>query len=137
MMEFRVRSYSRPMTSALLAITGDTQNMPEKETSKKKDSEKSEKQIDAQNNENSQIKVQFHVPQELEYTYRDIFNVYVGTGDVVIEMGNLHRSMPEHASISNRVVLSIENAYKLNEALQKGLQAAQLEMRKRMQAGMG
>ncbi len=118
--------------------------MPKKGTAKKNDADKTDKPINVdktaksreQGDEDPQQRIQFHVPQELEYTYRDIFNVYVGTGDVVIEMGNLHRSMPEHASISNRVVLSIENAYKLNEALQKGLQAAQLEMRKRMQAGM-
>ncbi|MFO7751960.1 MAG: hypothetical protein R6V41_02440 [Desulfobacteraceae bacterium] len=75
----------------------------------------------AQQQKNS---VQFHVPQDLEYVYRDIFNVYVGSGDVVIEFGNLHRSMPEHASISNRIVMSIGNAYTLMQTMQNALKQA-------------
>ena len=58
--------------------------------------------------------VQFHVSPELEYVHRDVFNVYVGAGDVVIEFGNLHRAMPDHATISNRIVLSVANAYNLH-----------------------
>ena len=42
----------------------------------------------------SQPTVQFNVSPELEYVYRDVFNVYVGVGDVVIEFGNFHRAMP-------------------------------------------
>mgnify|MGYP005852709939 CR=1 FL=1 len=69
--------------------------------------------------------IRFHVPPELEYVYRDVFNVYAGQGDVVIEFGNHHRSMPEHASISNRIVVSVGNAYVLLQTLQQALQAAQ------------
>jgi hypothetical protein len=69
--------------------------------------------------------IQFHVPQELEYVYRDIFNVYAGPGDVIIEFGNHHRAMPEHASISNRIVMSVGNAYLLVQTLQQALQQAQ------------
>jgi len=69
-------------------------------------------------------RLRFHVPQDLEYVYRDIFNVYVGSGDVVIEFGNLHRSMPEHASISNRIVMSIGNAYTLMQTMQNALKQA-------------
>ena len=68
--------------------------------------------------------VKFHVAPDLEYVYRDIFNVYVGSGDVVIEFGNLHRSMPEHASISNRIVMSIGNAYTLMQTMQNALKQA-------------
>ncbi|OGQ89052.1 MAG: hypothetical protein A2464_05170 [Deltaproteobacteria bacterium RIFOXYC2_FULL_48_10] len=69
--------------------------------------------------------IQFHVPPELEYVYRDIFNVYAGPGDVIIEFGNHHRAMPEHASISNRIVMSVGNAYLLVQTLQQALQQAQ------------
>ena len=69
--------------------------------------------------------IQFHVPPDLEYVYRDVFNVYAGTGDVVIEFGNHHRAMPEHASISNRIVMSVGNAYLLVQTLQQALQQAQ------------
>ena len=79
-----------------------------------------------ENSEETQQKnIQFHVPSELEYVYRDIFNVYAGTGDVVIEFGNHHRSMPEHATISNRIVMSVGNAYFLMQTLQNALQKAQ------------
>lgn len=72
-----------------------------------------------------QSEIQFHVPPELEYVYRDIFNVYAGVGDVTIEFGNHHKAMPEHASISNRIVMTTGNAYLLVQTLQKALQDAQ------------
>jgi len=78
-------------------------------------------------------KIQFHVPPELEYVYRDVFNVYAGVGDVVIEFGNHHRSMPEHASISNRIVMSVGNAYLLVQTLQKALQEAQAALQHGLQ----
>jgi Protein of unknown function (DUF3467) len=77
---------------------------------------------------------QFHVSPDLEYVYRDVFNVYVGAGDVVIEFGNLHRSMPGHAAISNRVVMSVANAYNLHQTLQQALQAAQIQIQKNLAA---
>ncbi|WP_299984007.1 DUF3467 domain-containing protein [Desulfobacula sp.] len=69
--------------------------------------------------------IQFHVPPELEYAYRDIFNVYAGVGDVTIEFGNHHKAMPEHASILNRIVMTTGNAYLLVQTLQQALQEAQ------------
>ena len=80
-----------------------------------------------------QPEIQFHVSPELDYIYRDIFNVYVGAGDVVIEFGNLHRAMPGHASISNRIVLSVANAYNLHQTLQQALQAAQMQLQQQLQ----
>jgi len=80
-----------------------------------------------------QPKIQVHVSPELDYIYRDIFNVYVGAGDVVIEFGNLHRAMPGHASISNRIVMSVANAYNLHQTLQQALQAAQMQVQKNLQ----
>ena len=73
-------------------------------------------------------KIQFHVPPDLEYVYRDIFNVYARPGDVLIEFGNHHRAMPEHASISNRIVMSISDAYLLVQTMQQALQKAQAQM---------
>ncbi len=75
-----------------------------------------------------QPNVQFHVPPELEYVYRDVFNVYAGAGDVVIEFGNHHRAMPEHASISNRIVMSVGNAYLLVQTIQQALSQAQAQL---------
>ncbi len=80
-----------------------------------------------------QQNIKFHVPPELEYVYRDVFNVYVGAGDVVIEFGNLHRAMPGHAGISNRIVMSVASAYNLHQTLQQALQAAQLQLQKNLQ----
>ena len=74
---------------------------------------------------NKKSDIQFHVPPDLDYVYRDIFNVYAGIGDVTIEFGNHHKSMPEHASISNRIVMSTGNAYALLQTLQQALQQAQ------------
>jgi len=84
-------------------------------------------------NKNDIKKIQFHVSPELEYIYRDIFNVYVGAGDVVVEMGNRHRSMPEHATISNRIVMSVGNAYTLVQTLQQALQETQLKLHEQLQ----
>ncbi len=80
-----------------------------------------------------QPEIQFNVSPELEYVYRDVFNVYVGAGDVVIEFGNLHRAMPGRATISNRIVMSVANAYNLHQTLQQALQAAQMQIQKNLQ----
>ncbi|MCF8104180.1 MAG: hypothetical protein K9K64_01745 [Desulfohalobiaceae bacterium] len=79
--------------------------------------------------------VQFHVSPDLDYVYRDVFNVYVGSGDVLIEFGNQHRSMPEHATVSNRIVMSIGNAYTLLQTMQKTLQEAQIKLHQNLQQG--
>ena len=78
-------------------------------------------------------KMKFHVPPDLDYLYRDVFNVFVGAGEVVIELGNVHRSMPDHVTISNRIVLSIGNAYNLVQTLQQALQEAQKKMHQNLQ----
>ncbi|OQY59155.1 MAG: hypothetical protein B6245_08140 [Desulfobacteraceae bacterium 4572_88] len=91
----------------------------------------------ADNSKSEQPNVQFHVSPDLEYVYRDVFNVYVGAGDVVIEFGNLHRAMPDHATISNRIVLSVANAYNLHQTLQQALQAAQMQLQRNLQAQGG
>jgi hypothetical protein len=57
----------------------------------------------------------------------------VGAGDVVIEYGNLHRAMPGNATIKNRIVMSVANAYNLHQILQQALQAAQMQLQKNLQ----
>lgn len=86
----------------------------------------------SENKKNEPQNIRFHVPPELEYVYRDIFNVYAGTGDVTIEFGNHHKSMPEHASISNRIVMTTGNAYLLVQTLQKALSDAQAALQHKM-----
>ena len=71
---------------------------------------------------------QIHVPPDLDYVYRDIANVFVGAGDVVLEFGNFHRSMPGNATISNRIVLSVANAYELQNSLGRALAEAQKKL---------
>ncbi|MCP4158681.1 MAG: hypothetical protein GY760_01295 [Deltaproteobacteria bacterium] len=84
-------------------------------------------------NKNDISKIQFHVSPELEYIYRDIFNVYVGAGDVVMELGNRHRAMPDHVTISNRIVMSVSNTYTLVQTLQQALQEAQSKLHEHLQ----
>lgn len=51
---------------------------------------------------------------------------------MVIERGNLHRSLQGHAIIANRIVVSVSNAYVLVETLQQALQAAQAQLQRQM-----
>lgn len=77
--------------------------------------------------------IQFHVAPDVDYVFRDIFNVYVGAGEVTIEFGNRHRSMPEHATISNRIVMTVGNTYVLLQTLQQAIQQAQQNLQKMQQ----
>jgi hypothetical protein len=72
--------------------------------------------------------LQVHVSPDLDYSYRDVANIFVGNGDVVFELGNLHRSMPGNVTISNRIVMSMANAYDLQQKLGQVLQEAQKQM---------
>ena len=86
------------------------------------------------NNEDSkQQSYQVHVSPDLDYSYRDVANIYVGAGDVVFEFGNVHRSMPGNITISNRVVLSMANAIDLQQKLGQVLQEAQKQMQEQFQ----
>lgn len=75
----------------------------------------------------------FHVSPDLEYVYRDIFNVFVGSGEVVIEFGNRHRPKPEHATISNRIVVSVQGAYLLVQTLTSALQESQARLQQALE----
>jgi hypothetical protein len=80
------------------------------------------------NEQHENRNIQVHVPPELEYHYRDIANVIVGTGDVLLELGNFHRTMPSNATISNRIVFSIATAYELHNRLGQALAEAQQQL---------
>jgi hypothetical protein len=95
--------------------------------------EKEESNMAENNAKDPAAEIQFHVSPDLEYIYRDVFNVYVGAGDVLIEFGNQHRSMPEHATISNRIVMTVANAYALIQTLQKAMQDAQIKLHEQLQ----
>ena len=81
-----------------------------------------------QNDIDTKQKISVHVDPDLEYVYRDIANVFVGSGDVVLEFGNFHRSMPGNATISNRIVLSVSSAYDLQSSLEQALGDAQQKL---------
>ena len=76
---------------------------------------------------------QVHVSPELDYSYRDVANIFVGAGDVVFEFGNMHRSMPGNVTIGNRIVLSMSNAIELQQKLGEVLQEAQKQMQEQFQ----
>jgi hypothetical protein len=80
-------------------------------------------------------RIQVHVSPDLDYVYRDVVNIFVGAGDVVIEFGNRHRSMPEHVTISNRIVISVANAYDFQNRLLHTLQDAQSRLHQQLQKG--
>lgn len=80
-----------------------------------------------QSNANQQ-NVKVHVAPDLDYSYRDVANIFVGAGDVVFEFGNLHRSMPGNVTIGNRIVLSMVNAIDLQQKLGQVLEEAQKQI---------
>ena len=85
------------------------------------------------NNADQKQQIQVHIPPDLDYHYRDIANVFVGPGDVVIEFGNFHRSNAGNATISNRIVLSVGTAYQLQESLAQALAQAQQAIRQQVE----
>ncbi len=86
------------------------------------------------NNDQQQQEFQVHVSPELDYCYRDVANIFVGPGDVVFEFGNIHRSMPGHVTISNRIVLTMAGAIDLQQKLGQVLQEAQKQMQEQYKA---
>jgi hypothetical protein len=102
----------------------------EKNTDTTKDNKATEQSDESTATEGRNIQV--HIPPDLEYHYRDIANVFVGAGDVVLEFGNFHRSMPNNATISNRIVLSVASAYKLQNSLGQALANAQQRLQQNL-----
>ena len=76
--------------------------------------------------------VKVYVAPDLEYCYRDVCNVFIGPGDVILEFGNKHRAMPGNITIANRITLTTANAFALMKTLQQALDAAQQQLQERM-----
>ena len=71
-----------------------------------------------------------YVSPDLEYCYRDISNIFVGANEVTFEFGNHHKSAPGNAVINNRIVMSLGNAYDLQQRLPQAFMQAQQAMMK-------
>ena len=84
------------------------------------------------NTEDEKQKIQAHIAPDLEYVFRDVANVFVGQSEVVMEFGNLHRSVPGHATVSNRIVISVANAYELQQSLANALAQAQQQLQNKL-----
>jgi hypothetical protein len=77
-------------------------------------------------------KIQVPIPPDLDYLYRDVVNVFVGTGDVVFELDNIHRSMPSSATISNRIVFIKATDYDLHNRLGQAFAEAQQQLQQNL-----
>lgn len=81
--------------------------------------------------------VQVHVAADLEYKFRDMATIFVGNGEVVMEFGNAHRSVPGHMTIHDRIVLTLPTAYDLQQRLQQALMEAQQAIQAQMKQRQG
>lgn len=81
---------------------------------------------------NAVRKISVDYAEGVDYKYRDILNVFVGRGDVILEMGNLHRSVPNQATIGDRVAISLTTAYDFHARLGQALKEAQEVLQKEM-----
>ena len=73
--------------------------------------------------------LQIYAAPDLDYKFRDLFNLHVGAEEVVLEFGNLHRSQPGHAVLQDRIVLSPSNAVRLQQALAQAIGQMQQKIR--------
>ena len=74
--------------------------------------------------------VQLQIPADLDYVYRDFFTIFAGPDDVILEFGNVNRSVSNQVKIANRIVLTPANALRLREALDRTIS----EMQRRITA---
>lgn len=70
-------------------------------------------------------RMQITIKQDMDYVYRDMFNVHVGLDEVILEFGNLHRVPENTATLSDRIVISVRNAVRLQQVLGKVILEAQ------------
>lgn len=90
-------------------------------------------QNEAANGEKKGVqKVTVNYADDCDYKYRDILNIFVGRGDVILEMGNIHRSVVGQATISDRVAVSMATAYDFHTRLGQALKEAQEALQKEM-----
>ncbi|MFW5498407.1 MULTISPECIES: hypothetical protein [unclassified Maridesulfovibrio] len=69
------------------------------------------------------------IPNDLDYKFRDFFNVNASATEVVIEMGNVHRSVKNEAVLRDRVVFSVPGAIQLKDALNSALAEVERQIR--------
>ncbi|MDC7218089.1 MAG: hypothetical protein PQJ28_03595 [Spirochaetales bacterium] len=69
------------------------------------------------------------IPNDLDYKFRDFFNVNASATEVVIEMGNVHRSVQNEAVLRDRVVFSVPGAIQLKDALNSALAEVERQIR--------
>lgn len=87
----------------------------------------------ASSGQDSQVtKVSVNFAENIDYKYRDILNIFVGRGDVVFELGNIHRSVPDQATIADRIVVSMASAYDFHARLGQALKEAQEKLQQEM-----
>ena len=89
---------------------------------------------DAAGQAKTQRPLTVNVAGNLDYSYRDVFNITAGPEDVVIELGNVNRSQSDQVTVFNRIVLSPGTAMRLAQGLQQSLNQMQEEMKKQMAA---
>lgn len=77
--------------------------------------------------ESNELKVV--IPNDLDYKFRDFFNVNASATEVIIEMGNVHRSVQNEAVLRDRVVFSIPGAIQLKDALNSALAEVERQIR--------
>ncbi len=68
-------------------------------------------------------------PTILITNFRDFFNVNASATEVVIEMGNVHRSVKNEAVLRDRVVFSVPGAIQLKDALNSALAEVERQIR--------
>lgn len=77
------------------------------------------------------------IPNDLDYKFRDFFNVNASATEVVIEMGNVHRSVQNEAVLRDRVVFSIPGAIQLKDALNSALAEVERQIREAAENNKG
>ncbi|MBI4806505.1 MAG: hypothetical protein HY795_14845 [Desulfovibrio sp.] len=74
--------------------------------------------------------VQLQIPADLDCVYRDFFTIFAGPDDVILEFGNVNRSVANQVKIADRIAMTPANALRLREALDRTI----LEMQRRVSA---
>lgn len=92
-------------------------------------------------NEESANQLQVHIPADLNYEYRNITQVFGGAGEVVIEFGVRHHSLPNHVNVYDRLVMTPDNAFHLMKQVEQVLiglrQHAQQQQQQKAPPGPG
>ncbi len=77
----------------------------------------------------SENKIKLHVDPEIEYKYRDLFNIHISTEDVILELGNIQRGATTQGAIKDVIVLSPSTAIRLQQALAQSIEHIQEKMK--------